>query len=98
MNPTVIKLIKIASILAMTSALGLSGWNLALHLQGQSLPPNLISLFWLGSIALVAHGVEGIIAGLKARSHNKNPLLYGIYTFFVGFVGLQELAKDELIS
>ncbi|MEN9520502.1 MAG: hypothetical protein RLZZ381_3090 [Cyanobacteriota bacterium] len=94
MSSIVIRLIKIASILVITIALGLSGWNLVLHLQGQSLPPNLTSLFWLGSVALVAHGVEGVIAGLKARSHNKNPLLYGIYTFFVGFVGLQELAKD----
>jgi hypothetical protein len=92
MNPTIAKSIKIVSTLAMTSALGLSGWNLSLHLQGESLPPHLTSLFWLGSIALLAHGVEGVIAGLKARSHNKNPLLYGIYTFFVGFVGLQELA------
>jgi hypothetical protein len=94
MNQTIAKSIKIVSTLAMTSALGLSGWNLALHLQGQSLPPHLTSLFWLGSVALVAHGVEGVIAGLKAPAHNKNPLLYGIYTFFVGFVGLQELAKD----
>ncbi|MEN9568732.1 MAG: hypothetical protein RLZZ69_3930 [Cyanobacteriota bacterium] len=94
MSSIVIRLIKIASILVITIALGLSGWNLVLHLQGQSLPPNLTSLFWLGSVALVAHGVEGVIAGFKARSHNKNPLLYGIYTFFVGFVGLQELAKD----
>jgi hypothetical protein len=94
MISTIINLIKIASILFITIALGLSGWNLVLHLQGQSLPTNLTSLFWLGSVALVAHGVEGVIAGFKARSHNKNPFLYGIYTFFVGFVGLQELTKD----
>lgn len=41
MNPTAAKLIKIASILSMTCALGLLGWNLSLHLQGKSLPPNL---------------------------------------------------------
>jgi hypothetical protein len=92
-NPTVAKSIKIASILAMTGALGLSGWNLSLHLQGKSLPPNLSSLFWLASVALIAHGIEGLIAASKARDHHKNPLIYGIYTFFVGFVGLQELAN-----
>jgi hypothetical protein len=93
MNPTLAKLIKIASTLAMTGALGLSGWNLSLHLQGKSLPSNLTSFFWLASVALVAHGIEGLIAASKARDRHKNPLLYGIYTFFVGFVGLQELAN-----
>ncbi|NJK58114.1 MAG: hypothetical protein HC939_20070 [Pleurocapsa sp. SU_5_0] len=93
MNPTAAKLIKIASILSMTCALGLLGWNLSLHLQGKSLPPNLTFFFWLGIVALFAHGVEGLIAAAKARSYDKNPLRYGIYTFFVGFIGLQELAN-----
>ncbi|MEL6930083.1 MAG: hypothetical protein AAFO95_15790 [Cyanobacteria bacterium J06600_6] len=91
MSPKIAKSIKIVSTIAMTSALGLEAANLYLHLQGQSLPANLTALFWLGSVALVAHGVEGLIAASKARSHDKNPLTYGIYTFFVGFVGLQEL-------
>ena len=94
MNPTTAKSIKIVSTLAMTGALGLEATNLYLHLQGQSLPPNLNALFWLGSVALVAHGVEGLIAAARARSHQKNPLSYGIYTFFVGFVGLQELDSN----
>jgi len=93
MNPTIAKSIKIVSTLAMTGALGLEAANLYLRLQDRSLPPNLNALVWLASVALAAHGVEGIIAALKARSHHKNPLSYGIYTFFVGFVGLQEL-KD----
>lgn len=93
MNPTAAKLIKIASILGMTGALGLLGWNLSLHSQGKSLPPNLTFLFWLAIIALFAHGIEGLIAATKARSQDKNPLRYGIYTFFVGFIGLQELAN-----
>jgi hypothetical protein len=94
MNPAIAKIIKIASSLITTSALGLSGWNLFLHSQGESLPPNLTSLFWVGSFILVAHGIEGAIAAFTARSHHKNPLLYGVYTFFVGFVGLQELAQQ----
>lgn len=91
MNPTIAKSIKVVSFLITTGALGLLGWNLFLHLQGESLPPNFKSLFWLGNIILVAHSVEGLIAASKASSQNKNPFLYGIYTFFVGFVGLQEL-------
>jgi hypothetical protein len=95
MNPTIAKIIKIASSLVITGALGLLGWNLLLHSQGESLPPNLTSLFWLGNFILVAHGVEGAIAAFTAPSHHKNPLLYGVYTFFVGFVGLQELGKEQ---
>ena len=91
MNSTTAKSIKIVSTLAMTGALGLEAANLYLHLQDRSLPPRLNALFWLGSIALVAHAVEGLVAAYKARSQDKNPLRYGIYTFFVGFIGLQEL-------
>ena len=96
MNPTISKIIKIASTLVTSGALGLLGWNLFLQAQGESLPPNLTSLFWLGSLILVAHGVEGAIAAFSAHSHHKHPLLYGVYTFFVGFVGLQELAKEQV--
>lgn len=91
MNSTTARSIKIVSTLAMTGALGLETANLYLHLQNRSLPPSLNALFWLGSVALIAHAVEGCIAAYKARSRNKNPLSYGIYTFFVGYVGLQEL-------
>jgi hypothetical protein len=93
MNPTIAKIIKIISCLVVTGALGLLGWNLLLSFQGESLPTNLTPLFWVGSFILVAHGVEGAIAAFIARSHQQNPLLYGVYTFFVGFVGIQELAK-----
>lgn len=95
MNSTVGKLIKIASSLVITAALGLLGWNLFLHLQGASLPPNLTSLFWLGSFILVAHGIEGAIAVFKASAYNQKPIPWFIYTFFVGFVGLQELVSLE---
>jgi hypothetical protein len=94
-NSTVAKFIKIASSLVITSALGLLGWNLFLHLQGASLPPNLTFLFRLGSFILVAHGVEGAIAAFKAPAYNQKPLFWGVYTFFVGFVGLQELVSQE---
>ncbi len=91
MKPQIANTIKIISTLAMTSALALVGWNLSLHLNNQSLPPNLQSIFWLASIALTAHGIEGFIAAIKASSGDQNPFTYGIYTFFVGFIGLKEL-------
>ena len=94
MNPQLAKSIKIISTIAMTCALGLEGWNFYLYLQGKSLPPDLNSIFLIASVALIAHGVEGLIAALKASFQDKNPLRYGIYTFFVGFVGLQELTDD----
>ena len=98
MNPTVAKSIKVVSSLAMSSALGLEGWNLYLHLQDKSLPANLTGIFWLASVALVAHAIEGLIAAFKVRSSSLNPWLYGVYTFFVGFVGLQELKERDVNS
>ena len=59
------------------------------------LPSNLQPVFWLGSVALIAHAIEGVIAATKVNGSDRNPLTYGIYTFFVGFVGLQELSDDK---
>ena len=95
MNITIAKLIKVISTLIITGSLGLLAWQLALGFQGESLPPSLNSLFWLGTVILIAHSMEGLIAASKAGSFNQNPLRYGIYTFFVGFVGLKELSNDK---
>ena len=87
-------IIKVISIVAITSALGLEAGTLYLHLQNKSLPSSLNSLFWLASIALTVHGIEGAIAAVKASSRKINPVSYGIYTFFVGFIGLKELSDS----
>ncbi len=94
MKPQIKKSIKIISTVVIAGALGLEFWNLYLYLHSKSLPDNLNTLFWLGSVILISHVVEGLIAASKASSQDKNPLTYGIYTFFVGFVGLQELADN----
>ncbi|MEM7758936.1 MAG: hypothetical protein AAF298_12540 [Cyanobacteria bacterium P01_A01_bin.40] len=86
--------IKIISTIIITGSLGLECWNFYLYSQGKSLPDNLNSLFWVGSIILIAHLIEALIAATKASSYQRNPLSYGLYTFFVGFVGLQELLND----
>jgi hypothetical protein len=95
LNLTVAKLIKISSSIVTTGALVLLVWNLVLYLQGTSVPPNLTTLFQLGSFILIAHGIEGAIAAWKAPAYNQKRLFYGIYTFFVGFVGLQELVSQK---
>ncbi len=91
MNPQTLKLIKITSITLITAALGLELWNIYLYFNNAVLPGSLKPWFWLATVALVGHGVEGLIAALNASSRDRHPLTYGIYTFFVGFVGLQEL-------
>ena len=93
MKPQISNLIKTVSIVAITGALILEGGNLYLQLQNKSLPNSLNPVLWLATIALIVHSIEGAIAAFKARSQNKNPLTYGIYTFFIGTIGLKELSK-----
>ncbi|AOX03374.1 hypothetical protein BJP34_31555 [Moorena producens PAL-8-15-08-1] len=84
-------LIKITSTSLITCALCLEIWYTYLRLNDGSIPSNLYAALWIGSIILISHFIEGVIAALKANSCDKNPITYGIYTFFVGFVGLWEL-------
>ena len=91
MNPKTSKIIKTTSVTLISTALGLEIWNAYLHFNNEMLPENLNSILLLSTIALIAHGIEGLIAAFNASPRNENPLFYGIYTFFVGFVGLQEL-------
>ena len=88
------QLIKFISIILVTGALSLDCYDFYGHAQGQYLPEKLNSCFWLGNIILIAHSIEAVIATIKANSSDRNPLSYGIYTFFVGFVGLQELSNE----
>ena len=61
-------------------------------LQSQMTPLDLpFPLLWIGRFALVAHFLEGMIAFIYAPSRNQSAIASGIYTFFVGTVGLVEL-------
>ncbi len=91
MRQKLFDLIKIASTTLITCALGLEIWYVSLKLTDSSPPNKLHPVLWLGSLALVAHFIEGVIAAFKAKTQDKLPINYGIYTFFVGFVGLWEL-------
>ena len=93
MKQKLFSLIKIASTILITSALGLEMWQIYLHFTKASLPNTLYPVLWLGSIALIVHLIEGLIAAFKANACHKNFITYGIYTFFVGFVGLLELQE-----
>jgi hypothetical protein len=55
-------------------------------------------LLWIGRFALVAHFLEGIVAFIYAPSHKQSAIASGIYTFFVGTVGLVELFKVEKVK
>lgn len=90
----ILSLIKIVSTILITCALGLEIGQIYLRLTDISFPNKLYPVLWLASIALIGHLIEGAIAAWKANSYHKNFITYGIYTFFVGFVGLWELSQE----
>jgi hypothetical protein len=90
-----LSVIKFISTILIISAIGWELVNIYAALNNQKMPSNLNPLFWLGRFALVAHLIEGIIATVYASSKKKAPIQYGIYTFFVGTVGLWELFTES---
>ncbi|WP_347339517.1 hypothetical protein [Planktothrix sp. FACHB-1355] len=75
----------------ITGAIALEIWHIYAVLTHTEIPNSLNPIFAIERFAVVAHFVEGVIAAFYAASKNKTPLEYGIYTFFVGTVGLLEL-------
>ncbi len=84
-------LIKIVSTGLISGAIILELVNIYGNFNDFHLLHNFNWIYWIGRIALISHGIEGIIAAYYARLQQKNPLKYSIYTFFVGTVGLLEL-------
>lgn len=83
--------IKIISTMLIVGVLGLELRNLY-AVQSQMTPLELpFPLLWIGRFALVAHFLEGMIAFIYAPFRNQSAIASGIYTFFVGTVGLVEL-------
>jgi hypothetical protein len=83
--------IKIISTILIVGVLGLELRNLY-AVQSQITPLDLpFPLLWIGRFALVAHFLEGMVAFIYAPSRNQPAIASGIYTFFVGTVGLVEL-------
>lgn len=85
------RIIKVLSTGLITAALGLELGNLTAHFFGIDPFANLAIAFWMGRSALVIHAIEGAIAVAYAPSRQRSALRYGVFTFFVGTVGLVEL-------
>ena len=83
--------VKVFSRVLVLGALGLELWNI---LAGGSLFSDWKLVFYLGRLVLVSHGLEAIIAVVYAGSKGRSPVVTGIYTFFVGTVGLVELFQQ----
>lgn len=90
----IFKIIKVISIVLITSAIGLELWNVYALIGNTNIPGNLNPIFGLERFAIAIHFVEGVIAAYKAPSRKKMPIKYGAYTFFVGTVGLLELFDE----
>lgn len=100
MKQPLLLLIKDLSILLMMGAIGLELWQI-LSVLTQSPQPTLpLAVFWVARFALVAHGIEAIVAAVYAARHQRSPWFHAIYTFFVGTVGLVELltSNTEMIE
>ncbi len=105
-----IQLIKSVSTVLITSAIALETWfyfpelieKLGISFFNTSMSTFLEPIFlnlilWVGSFAITVHFIEAVVAVFYASSRNKNPIKYGIYTFFVGTVGLLELFDRDIL-
>ncbi|MGF1603767.1 MAG: hypothetical protein ACFCU8_17430 [Thermosynechococcaceae cyanobacterium] len=91
-----LSLIKSISILLISTALGLELWNLWwTHTTQSQFPEVLPTALSFDRILLTVHAIEGVIAAAYAPSKQKQPVFYGIYTFFTGMVGLVELFQPQ---
>lgn len=87
--------IKVISIVAIATAIGLELWNIQALTTNNHLPIILNPVLIIAHLALSAHFIEGIIAACYAPGKNHQPIQYGIYTFFVGTIGLLELFENH---
>jgi hypothetical protein len=91
MKKQIFTAVKIVSTCAISGAIGLEIWHIIALLTDRSLPNLLSVIMPISRFALIAHAIEGAIAAVYAPSKQKAILRSGIYTFFVGTVGLLEL-------
>jgi hypothetical protein len=95
MKLVIIKSVKFIAPILMLAAIALEGNFIYLYLNHQEIPKFLIASVIISTLIIVSHGIEGVIAGFIAKGKEKNPLLYGIYTFFIGTIALYELFESE---
>ncbi|MBD2690544.1 hypothetical protein [Anabaena catenula] len=88
-------IIKLISIAVIASAICLEIWDIQTLTTNHHLPIILNPILIIARLALSAHFVEGIIAACYAPAKNHQPIHYGVYTFFVGTIGLLELFENH---
>ncbi|MGM3304387.1 hypothetical protein ACSQ6I_00095 [Anabaena sp. WFMT] len=87
--------IKLISIVVITIAICLEIWDIQTLITNNHLPIALNPILIIARFALSAHFVEAIMAAFYAPAKNHNPIQYGVYTFFVGTIGLLELFENH---
>ncbi|MGA9381647.1 MAG: hypothetical protein WBV73_23035 [Phormidium sp.] len=90
-----VSLLKVISPVVMVSAIALELWHLEARLTTSQFPSSLMPVLWFGHFAITVHLIEAVVAALNAPSKQHEPIQYGIYTFFVGTVGLWELFESD---
>jgi hypothetical protein len=93
-NSRVLVLVKGLSAVLTASAIGLESWYIYTVLNHGTVASSLIPIFWIGRIIWGSHLIEGVVAAIYAPFKQKSPIQSGIYTLFVGTVGLLELIKN----
>jgi hypothetical protein len=92
----IIKSVKFISPLVMLGAIFFDGNFIYLALNHQDIPKLFTALFILGTMIIIIHGIEAFVAGYLAKDkEDKNPILYGIYTFLTGTIALYELLEPD---
>ncbi len=95
-NPIWIRLIKILSPMLMMGAFSIDVALIYSWLHHAIIPKLMVTLAVIGTVVLVTHLFEGVVAGVMAKKRGLNPFRYGIYTFLVGTVGFVDLmAMDD---
>jgi hypothetical protein len=90
MNEKVSTGIKITSTLLISNAIGLEVWKIVAEFTNSELPHLPSLLFLISRLAMTIHAIEGAIAAICTPDKTK-ALQAGIYTFFVGTLGLLEI-------
>ncbi|MGQ4646313.1 hypothetical protein [Lyngbya aestuarii] len=87
--------IKVISTVLIASAIALELGNIYATITNIKVPLSLEPCFLIGRFAMAIHFVEGVIAAFNSPSRKQTPIKYGVYTFFVGTVGLLELFNQD---
>lgn len=90
--------IKILSVVLMASFIGLELYHMGAIATQHILISRLKLPLMLGHIVIASHAIEGAIAALYASSRGQSPWRCGVYTFWVGTIGLVELFTRHPLS